>query len=240
MAEKLTYPGRDLEAMNFAHAYHRWIVGEFKPFIGKRIVEVGAGSGSFSKMLLETQPDVFIGVEPAAEMYPLLRKVLAEEIRSSTHSYRDFFAEVQDEIKKKFHPDTIVYVNVLEHIEDDELEMQLAHETLSAGGAALIFVPALPSLYGRLDARIGHFRRYTKRELERKVRQAGFEVVYSRYFDIAGIIPWWVKFKLLQSSSIEPGAVKLYDGLVVPIMRVLELIIKPPIGKNLLVMAKKR
>jgi hypothetical protein len=137
-------------------------------------------------------------------------------------------------------PDTFVYVNVMEHIEDDATEFAMIYDALTVGGNALIFVPALPSLYGKLDAKIGHYRRYTKRELVKKVEAAGFTVVRCRYFDVAGILPWWVKFKLLRSSSIEPGAVKLYDRAVVPIMRAVEQLVTPPAGKNLLIVAKKK
>ena len=64
-AEKIVYPGKDLEAMSFAVRYHRWMLDEFRPFIGSDIVEVGAGSGSFSEMLLETRPDRLSLVEPS-------------------------------------------------------------------------------------------------------------------------------------------------------------------------------
>ena len=240
MAKKLTYPGRDLEAMNFAQAYHRWILSLFKPYLGERIVEVGAGSGGFSEMLLENRPKVFAGVEPAAEMYPLLKERVSGTKGTEVVTYQDFFSDVATEIKTRARPDTFVYVNVLEHIEHDQDELKLVYDTLSGGGHALIFVPALPALFGPLDAKIGHFRRYTKRELERKAATAGFDIITCHYFDLAGVLPWWVKFRLLRSSDIEPGAVKLYDGLVVPIMRPLERLIKPPIGKNLLMVAKKK
>jgi SAM-dependent methyltransferase len=239
LAKKLTYPGRDLEAMNFADNYHRWILNEFKPYVGKRVVEVGAGSGGFSEMLLELKPEVLGVIEPSDEMYPLLSKRLAGS-PGIVRSYQGFFSQVADKVKAEVKPDTLVYVNVFEHIEDDAAELELINNSLTPGGSVLIFVPALPALYGPFDAKIGHFRRYTKRELVAKVRAAGFEVVFCRYFDIVGILPWWLKFRILGSDQIEPEAVKLYEVVVVPLMRLVESLIKPPIGKNLLIVARKK
>src|SRR6185503_16638370 len=72
MKEQWTYPGRELESMAFAVNYHRWILDIFRPYLGKRIVEVGAGSGSFSELLLETKPEQLDSIEPSSNMYPLL------------------------------------------------------------------------------------------------------------------------------------------------------------------------
>jgi hypothetical protein len=130
-------------------------------------------------------------------------------------------------------------VNVLEHIEDDSRELEMVYETLAAGGRCFIFVPALRSLYGRFDEKIGHFRRYAIAEIEEKCRAAGFKVVRSKYFDLAGIVPWFVKYKLFRSDSLEPGAVALYDKLAVPVVSAVEKAIPVPIGKNILVVAEK-
>jgi len=117
--------------------------------------------------------------------------------------------------------------------------LRLIYETLVPGGRCFIFVPALMSLYGKFDERIGHLRRYSRREIEEKCEQAGFTVLLSKYFDIAGIVPWWVKYRLLGSDSLGGGSVKLYDKLVVPVTRFAESGIKPPMGKNILLVCEK-
>lgn len=113
------------------------------------------------------------------------------QINNETHLdfYKSIFSEVATEICEKQKPDSIIYVNVLEHIEDDCLELDYIHRTLSKGGRCFIFVPALMSLYGEFDRKIGHFRRYTKREVEEKCRSAGFKILKSKYFDLAGVAP---------------------------------------------------
>ncbi len=90
------------------------------------------------------------------------------------------------------------------------------------------------------DRRIGHFRRYRKQELADKCRNAGYTIRSIRYFDLPGVLPWYIKYRLMRSLKMESGAVQLYDKAVVPIIKPIESIIAPPIGKNLLVIAQKQ
>jgi len=226
------YFGKDLEAMSFAKNYHRWILAEFREYLGHSVAEVGAGVGSFSNLLLETDIDSLKAFEPSRNMYSLLQSALEPETRAK--AINDFFGTTG--AADQF--DSILYVNVLEHIEDDAAEVARARQALSPSGHLLIFVPALPWLYSNLDRQVGHFRRYTKHGLLELVRQSGLQVVKSRYFDIAGILPWYVNFVLLK-NSISAGSVSLYDRVVVPIMRTVEKVAPPPIGKNLLLVARK-
>ena len=241
IAEDLTkYAGRDLEGMCFAENYHRWILRIFEPFLGTQLVEVGAGRGSFSELLLKGRIESLSLVEPSEEMYTILHSRLSHEGRSvKIETYNAVFTQVAAHIKVNQRPDSIIYVNVMEHIADDERELRVAHETLENGGRIFIFVPALRWLYGSLDQQIGHHRRYTRDELESKCQRAGFQVIRSGYFDFAGIVPWGIKYRVLRSDSLEPAAVKLYDRFVVPAARRVESVIKPPIGKNLFVIAEK-
>jgi SAM-dependent methyltransferase len=235
----IIYPGKDLEAMSFAVKYHRWLLDEFRPFVGKNIVEVGAGKGSFSEMLLDTGPERLCLVEPS-EMFDELRMNIAASRNGTQVSFfHSIFESAKPEITSTDRPDTIIYVNVLEHIEDDERELGLIRESLVEGGRCLIFVPAMRALFSEFDRDLGHFRRYRKGELEIKVREAGFKVLCSKYFDLAGVAPWFVKYRILRSRSLGGGAVSLYDNLVVPIMRHVESAISPPIGKNILLVAEK-
>ena len=237
MSEKVVYVGKDLEAMSFAVNYHKWILEEFRPFLGKKLVEVGAGTGSFSEMLLNEKPVSLAVVEPS-EMFTFLEQNLAQiETKTRVNYYNAIFSEAAADLKET--PDTIIYVNVLEHIEDDAGELQKVYETLETGGRCLIFVPAFMWLYGAFDKKVGHFRRYTKNELEEKAKAAGFKIVKSKYFDFAGIFPWYLKYKLLKSDSLESGAVTAYDKLIVPITKQFERLLQFPVGKNILTVLEK-
>jgi Methyltransferase domain len=131
-----------------------------------------------------------------------------------------------------------MYINVLEHIKDDEKELAHVYKTLKSGGHVLIFVPTLSWLYSDLDKTIGHYRRYHKRELVKLMKDAGFDVVKVKYLDFSGMIPWYIAFVLLR-RVITSGNVSAYDKWIVPAIRRIERIIKPPIGKNLLLVGKK-
>ena len=238
--ERIRYAGRDLEAMSFAVNYHRWILSIFAPHLGERVVEVGAGTGSFSELLLERSLESLSLVEPSTAMHQELCRRMEKLNPSVTlKTYNDVFENVAEQIRTSVQPDSIIYVNVLEHIADDVNELKLINQTLAAGGRLLIFVPALSWLHGSMDQQLGHFRRYTRTELEKKCVAAGFKVIASRYFDVMGVLPWWIKYRLLRSKEMEPGAVRFYDRRVVPIVRTMEMSIAPPIGKNVLLIAEK-
>lgn len=237
MSEKFEYAGRDLEAMAFAERYHRWILDVLRPYVGRRVVEVGAGTGSFSELLAGLRPDSLTLVEPSAAMHARLAARTWDGVE--VHTRRAFFSEVAAEIGRDAQPDTLVYVNVLEHVEDDGAELRMARDALVPGGHVLIFVPALMLLHSAFDRQLGHFRRYGRRQLVGRCEEAGLRVVHARWFDVGGVLPWLVLYRLLGSTSMSPRGVRLYDRLAVPVLRRLESRVAPPVGKNLIVVARR-
>jgi SAM-dependent methyltransferase len=226
------YPGRELEAMSTAENYPRWIVDVFAPYLGRRVAEVGAGIGNVSRLLLAQPLEHLAAFEPSDNMYPLLAAALAGDSRArAVHGL--FGAEPGGD---GF--DSVAYINVLEHVADERGELERARAALRPGGHLLVFVPALAWLYSDFDRHVGHIRRYSRPGLEEVVRAAGLEVVASRYFDVAGILPWYVHFTLL-GGGMGRATVSLYDRLVVPPMRRVEAVLKPPIGKNVLLVARR-
>ena len=234
------YAGRDLEATAVAANYRRWILELFQPFLGTRVVEVGAGVGSFSELLLEREIESLSLVEPSPAMYRRLLDRLGQDNENvRIRTYNAVFGEVAAEIKSRQNPDSIIYVNVLEHIADDEGELRTIHHTLGHGGRIFVLVPALRWLYGKFDAELGHERRYGSAELCEKLRSAGFKVLSWRYMDMIGIVPWLIKYRLLGSTTLEKGAVSFYDKHLIPISKTLESAVQPPIGKNLVCVGEK-
>ncbi|MDP2665654.1 MAG: methyltransferase domain-containing protein [bacterium] len=230
------YTGRDLEeAMSVAPPkYHAWILSHFERYLGDMVAEVGAGSGNFSSQLLQKIGGTLIAVEPSTQMYPLLKRRFANDPRvvCEQHFFRDVASRYNDSL------DSIVYVNVLEHVKDDLQELVLARESIKPGGHICVFVPALPFLFSEFDASVGHYRRYKKYQLAMLMRDAGFEIVELLYFDIVGILPWLVFMKRLRQPRTS-GSAGLYDTLVVPPMRKIESLFRPPIGKNLIVVGRR-
>ena len=229
------YEGKDLEAMFFAQNYHRWVISIFKPYLGKKIAEVGAGSGNVSSMLLLEKPQELVVVEPSDDMYPKLKENFLQN--SSVVTVHSLFSEVYEKYKNYF--DSVVYVNVLEHVEHDAQELRYIHDSLLPGGHVCIFVPALPSLYSEFDASIGHYRRYTKQGLKKILEESGFEIVKITYFDFIGIIPWFIVFKLFR-KKLSAGNTSAYDRFVVPFSKVVESILPVPVGKNIVAIARKK
>src|SRR6516164_3129305 len=118
------YPGKELEAMALAANYRCWIMQFFKPFLGKHIIEVGAGAGSFSEMLLQERPQSLTILEPSNNLYPSLSKRLATLDRTGIAKVKQTtFSEAFGDDSQTPRPDTAVYINVLEHVEDDEAEL---------------------------------------------------------------------------------------------------------------------
>jgi SAM-dependent methyltransferase len=230
---KPTYLGRDLEAMSFAKNYHKWLIDEFKPYFGQSVAEVGAGTGNFSELLMQHIKHL-VAFEPSETMYPLLKERFSEN--PGVKTINSIFASECSKFEGCL--DSIIYINVLEHIENDKQELSCVYKTLRHGGHALIFVPALSFLYSDHDKNMGHFRRYHKKDLVKLVQHIGFNIRKAKYFDLAGIIPWYIAFVLLK-KSVTGGKVSLYDKLAVPLMQKVERFITPPVGKNLLLVIQK-
>lgn len=234
MAKLFEYAGRDLESMEGAERYHSHILDVFAPYLGQRVVEVGAGSGAVARLLVEQGVDSVTAIEPSDDMYARL----AAEPVTKVHPKHGFLADFANQLKRK-RPDSLVYINVFEHVEHDVEEMRRAFDALKPGGHLCIFVPAMPGLYSEFDASIDHYRRYTLKEAKQKATEAGFTVRYARYFDWLGVAPWWLRFKVLKAKRLSPSAVKLYDTVGVPVVKVTESILKPPFGKNVILVAEK-
>lgn len=229
------YAGHDLEVMAQAPRYTRWIVESFLPFVGRRVAEVGAGTGNVSQTLLTLSPVIgrLTLIEPSPAMFGRLQKRF-DGVEGVT-CLQGVFTDVADQLAPQ---DTIVYVNVLEHVEDDEGELRRAFSRLEPGGHLILFVPALQLLYSRFDRSIGHFRRYGRGGLVDLLTRCGFDPVMVRPFDLFGIVPWYLLFVLGGRTAL-PSSVSLYDRFVVPVMKRVEQIIPPPVGKNLLAVGKK-
>ena len=135
--------------------------------------------------------------------------------------------------------DSIVLVNVLEHIAEDQALLDDAHAALTPGGTLLLLVPALPQIYGSLDQAFGHYRRYTKTVLANKLQGAGFGIIRIAYVNLLGIVGWFLTGRVLRRTTFRPRDVRWYDQLVIPWLSKLEERWQPPCGQNLIVIARK-
>jgi putative flippase GtrA/SAM-dependent methyltransferase len=225
-----TYTGVDnLEVMEAAKNYNRYLLGlvEGTARARDRILDFGAGSGTFARPLA-ARGHSMVCVEPDAG----LRRRLAG-LGLIVHADID---EVADRSV-----DYVYSLNVLEHIEDDAAAAGQIYAKLKPGGRLLIYVPAFESLFTSMDRRVGHLRRYRLKPLVGLLRHAGFEVDSARYVDSLGALATLI-YRMVGSDegTVDSLAIRIYDYMVFPISRVLDLVLSRFVGKNLLIVGRRR
>jgi SAM-dependent methyltransferase len=235
------YEGQDLEALADLPRYYRWILRTFTPYLNGRVLEVGAGTGNFASHYVDGV-DQAVLLEPAQNLYPALaarfaRKDNVTPICGLLEEWCDGRLNTDGPNPGSF--DAAILVNVLEHVANDYQMVQRLTELLRPGGTLLLFVPAVPWLYGTLDSLVHHYRRYTYSRLARVASRSGLELIQLRYFDFPGILPWLIAGRILRQERFNPSAARLYDRLVAPVASILERWIRPPLGKNLICVARR-
>jgi SAM-dependent methyltransferase len=217
-----------LDDLNLAVNYNRWIYENTAPHLGKRVLEVGCGTGNITGFLAQGRNVLAVDIHEGYLTEAQKRWGKRKNIR-----FQKFNLEKGLSAFKSFRPDTIISVNVLEHIETDQAFLKESLKLLPEGGRILIFVPAFQWLFGSMDTSYGHHRRYSKTSLNGKLEKAGFEVRYCRYLNLLGIAGWWLNGKILKRKIIPKGQMLLYDQIlrfVAPVERFLP----KPIGLSLL------
>jgi 2-polyprenyl-3-methyl-5-hydroxy-6-metoxy-1,4-benzoquinol methylase len=228
----------ELENLSHANRFFGWIADELAPHLGHRVLEVGAGIGTIAAKMAERKPASQItALEPAENLFDELQAATARlpNVTPLQLTSQDLARTRPQQF------DSIVYVNVLEHILDDDAEMRIAFDLLAPGGSLGVFVPAMSRLYGSLDYKSGHHRRYDKAQLRQVISGAGFEIVDLRYLEVAGVLPYWLMYRALNRQSLSTMSSGVFDGLIVPISKMMQRVVpNPPFGKNLLAIARRR
>jgi SAM-dependent methyltransferase len=219
-----------LERMATAPRYNRWMFDRLRPWVGRRVLEVGAGIGNLSGFLVD-QAHIDRVVLTDTEPYYLgrLRERFADRPQVVVAQLR---LPAVDPRLAADRLDTVVCLNVLEHIENDGASLRAMRDLLVPGGRLVLLVPALAALYGTLDEALGHFRRYVPEELSAKLRAAGFRVRHVEYFNLAGVPGWWLTGRVLRRRLIPSGALRWYEALV-PLFR-LERLLPWRVGQSLI------
>lgn len=222
-------------AIETADNYTRWIIESLRPWFGRRLLEVGLGHGGYRRFL---PADIdYIGVDIDADS--------VEQAQARHPGGHYAVGDVTDPDLAARLPaqgiDTVLCVNVLEHIEADALAVQNLLNVLPAGGHLLILVPAFTALYSDLDRMAGHLRRYTRADLPRLVGGHG-RVVREHYFNAVGGLGWWVNRAARHDSLNDPavnGQIALFDRWVVPVARLIDPMVRPWFGQSLICVVQK-
>ena len=216
-----------LERLALAPRYNAWMFERLKPWVGDSVLEIGAGIGNLSAFLVDRTRVTLTDTSPS--YLDALRTRFAG--RANIRVERLYLPTVEP---SDFGPpyDTVICLNVLEHVEDDARSLVAIRSLLRPGGRLVLLVPALPALYGTLDRALGHHRRYGRRDLEERFRRAGLHPEHTEYFNLAGIPGWWLTGRVLRRELIPRGSLQLYDALV-PLFR-LERYLPWRVGQSLI------
>lgn len=192
---------------------------------GGDVLEVGAGTGEFTARF--HRDSLLIDcIEPEKAFHPLLGKV-AREV------YSDILS-----CPRKY--DSIISINVLEHIQDDVSALKQLHGMLKDGGALLLYLPAHPFLFSQMDKRVGHYRRYSVNEIIGKLTAAGFSIADKKMVDTLGLFVSMVyKFFAIGDGTLTPGGMQLYDLVVSRPSKVIDKLFRWRIGRNVYIVAHK-
>jgi glycosyltransferase involved in cell wall biosynthesis len=223
-----------LDALEQAPRFNRWMYDVIRKHLGTRIAELGSGRGNLSK-LLKQGANVLVTdnrepyLDELRERWGHLPNVRVARL--------DLVKANDYKILTDFQVDTVVCLNVLEHIEDDLGVLKRLCDAVPPGCRVVFLVPFNQKLFSRFDREIGHFRRYSKTELEQKMRSAGLNVECQFYFNKAGVIAWWVGNTLFNQRSITAWQLKIYN-LLTPLFRALDYCL-PMQGLSTVVVASK-
>lgn len=210
-----------------------WLFEEAEPFIGERVLEVGCGHGNLTQHLLPRRLVVGIDISPSSIT------TLKQRFFDQPHVH-GFVYDITDPSVLElasWHFDTVIALNVLEHIEQEEKALEHIYQLLQPRGHFIVIVPALPGLYGSMDRSIGHFRRYTAESLRQRLRQK-FSIHHLRYYNLLGIFGWWLNGKVLRRRVPPQGQLRLFN-LLVPLIQAAERHIRIPVGLSLMAVARK-
>lgn len=229
------YTLQDQERMKGAQRYFAWQARIATRELGRRVIEVGCGVGNFTRHLLDRELVVCLDVE--ADCVAQLERNLHQpaNVVSKVLDVADpAFLELRD-----FAVDSVVCLNVLEHVRDDAGALRNMAAVLRPGGTAVLIVPAFEALYGPIDQNLGHYRRYSKRRLRELAETAGFEVKTLRYMNSIGCLGWWVNARILKKTEQSEKQIRTFDHFIVPVLEWAESRIEPPFGQSLFVVLKK-
>jgi glycosyltransferase involved in cell wall biosynthesis len=222
--------------LSHARRFNRWMVQSLEPYLGRRIIEVGSGIGNISRFLPKKEHLTVSDYDP---MYlDMLNDAyrdndLVDVARLDITSDADV-AAIEE---RGANYDTIVCLNVLEHIENDTGALTRLQRLLSPGGALVLLVPQYPALYGSYDKSLGHYRRYTRADLAAKLAGAGYRLERMRSFNSLAALGWWVNSRLLGRQAMGRAQIKAFD-LCVPLLRVVESVVPLP-GLSLIAIARR-
>ncbi len=222
--------------MRLMQNYNRWLYKKLKPFLGKRILEIGSGIGTISNYLVSKDRNIILTEINDDYINYLKDRYISNPFVTIFKNNINEKSSLLEEQKV----DSVVCLNVLEHIEDDRKALKNMEDLLVEGGHLLLIVPAHKMLFSDFDKLIGHLRRYSKKELEVKLKEAGFEIEQQKYINFLGALAWVIEYKILHGKKMSSLKVILFDKVFFLFVEFIERYISWPFGLSLFVIARKK
>ena len=217
-----TYGSQILGRLNRAPRFTKWMADVIRPYVGEKVLEIGAGTGNLTVQLI---PRTLYWVSDVNPLYlHHLERVRLDRPYMEV-GYTD--GEKGESFPKDTKFDTVICLNVVEHLADDLTALTNFRDVLEDQGRAIILVPCGPWLFGSLDEVLGHHRRYTRKQLTDLVERAGFHLEHMLEFNRIGVIAWWLNARLLRRRSFGFWQIKLLNTLT-PVFRVLDKFLPLP------------
>jgi len=223
------YVGSELDLFAVARNWKSYWSSQIRPFVAGDVVEVGAGIGSNTPTLYAGGTGRWVCLEPDATLLTELTRKLQDELPNGR--YELVCGTLHSLAGQQF--DTIVYIDVLEHIENDSEELSEAARHLRPGGHIIVLSPAHQRLYSPFDAAIGHFRRYNRASL-RGVSPVDLPLIRMRYLDSVGLFASLANSLFLRQSMPHKGQLQFWDNWIVPVSRVLDRLLFYSAGKTII------
>ncbi len=208
--------GEILLRLNRAPRFSRWMADVIRPYAGNRVLELGAGIGNLTTHLVprasywatDINPEYLDNLDRLRANRPYLRVAHVDATEAATFPTEQSF-------------DTVIFLNVLEHLTDDGSALRNVYAALENGGTAVVLVPCDPKLFGTLDEVLGHCRRYTEEQLIAVGQSAGFTVERVLKFNRTGVVAWWLNGKILRRRTFGLAQIRLLN-LLTPLFRLLD------------------
>jgi glycosyltransferase involved in cell wall biosynthesis len=200
-----------LDAMSEAPKFNRWMADTIAPWAGKRILEIGAGQGNMTRQICPRRK-LYIATDFDPEYVEHLRATFRH--RPAVHVFRLDASSPEDYRQFEGEVDTVVCLNVLEHIEDDAGTLRNIRTALEPGGRLILLVPNGPDAYGSIDKAIGHFRRYTSPSLQTLLEENGYELEQMLPFNRVSKPGWRFTGQILNATTISPASMRIFDKFV--------------------------
>ncbi len=221
--------------MTTARNYNEWLYSMIKPYLGNQIMEVGAGIGTISEKILEDNLPL-TAIEPNKNCQRFLKQKFAND--PNFKLLPSTIEELAPDKGQKGKFNTIICLNVLEHIQQDQNVIKLLFDFLEENGYLILIVPAVPWAFGSIDKSVGHYRRYSKKGLRSLFSSTDFIIEKMHYYNLPGLFGWYFNSRILRIQSQNQGQVCAFDKLV-PCHRKVETIVHPPIGMSLFAAVKR-